>query len=148
MINTQKYSFRWKYYHKLLRLNSAYSLVPSLTLASTIKLFRLQRTSLVRELLLRATWALLMWSMWLAAALRELTLLFERGFKLRSSMRSVQSVAAGHMRQNSSAHVVRSRAAIWTLISFKWSQLKLWTYKTLNEYRHHTANRWCFRKGL
>ena len=40
-------------------------------------------------------------------------------FKLRSSMSSVQSAAVGHMRQNSSAHVVRSRAAIWTLISFK-----------------------------
>ena len=45
--------------------------------------------------------------------------------KLRSSMSSVQSAAAGHMRQNSSAHVVCSRAAIWTLISFKWSQLYL-----------------------
>ena len=33
--------------------------------------------------------------------------------KLRSSMSSVQSAAAGHVGQNSSAHVVRSRAAIW-----------------------------------
>ena len=38
-------------------------------------------------------------------------------------MSSVQSAAAGHLGQNSSAHMVRSRAAIWTLISFKWSQL-------------------------
>ena len=34
-------------------------------------------------------------------------------------MSSVQSAAAGNVGKNSSAHVVRSRAAIWTLISFK-----------------------------
>ena len=44
--------------------------------------------------------------------------------RLRSSISSVQSAAAGNEGKNSSAHVVRSRAAIWTLISFKWSQLK------------------------
>ena len=38
--------------------------------------------------------------------------------RLRSSMSSVQSAAAGHVCQYSSAHVVRNRAAIWTLISF------------------------------
>ena len=35
----------------------------------------------------------------------------------------VQSTAAGHVGQNSSAHVARSFAAIWPLILFKWSQL-------------------------
>ena len=39
--------------------------------------------------------------------------------KLRSSMSSVQSAATGHLGQNSSAHVVLSRAATWTLITFK-----------------------------
>ena len=50
---------------------------------------------------------------------------FTTVLSLRSSMSSVQSTAAGHVRQNSSAHKVCSRAAIWTLISFKWSQLYL-----------------------
>ena len=39
--------------------------------------------------------------------------------RLRSSMSSVQSAAAGRLGQNSSAHVVLSRAATWTLITFK-----------------------------
>ena len=39
--------------------------------------------------------------------------------KLRSSKSSVRSTAAGHVGQNSSAHVARSFAAIETLIPFK-----------------------------
>ena len=49
----------------------------------------------------------------------SLFLLYIAILRLRSSMSSVQSAAAGHVGKNSSAHVVRSRAAIWTLISFK-----------------------------
>ena len=37
----------------------------------------------------------------------------------------LSAAAKPNVGQNSSAHVVLSRAAIWTLISFKWSQLKL-----------------------
>ena len=44
--------------------------------------------------------------------------------KLRSSKSSSQSTAAGHVGENSSAHVARSVAVIWPLILFKWSQLK------------------------
>ena len=44
--------------------------------------FQLQVTASVRERQLRATWALLLWPTWLAAAVREPMLLFvtERGF--------------------------------------------------------------------
>ena len=45
-------------------------------------------------------------------------------FRLRSSRSSGQLTAAGHVGQNSSAHVARSQAAILTLITFKWSQLR------------------------
>ena len=37
---------------------------------------------------------------------------------LRSSKSSVRSTAAGHVDENSSAHVARSAAAIWTLILY------------------------------
>ena len=47
----------------------------------------------------------------------------ESNWQLRATVgqnsSSVQSAAAGYGGQNSSAHVVRSRAAIWTLIRFK-----------------------------
>ena len=43
--------------------------------------------------------------------------------KLLSSKSSVQSTAAGHVGQKSSAHVGCRLAEIWTLIPFKWSQL-------------------------
>ena len=69
--------------------------------------------------------------------------------KLRSSMSNVQSAAAGHVDQNSSAQVVRSRAAICTLISFKWSQLKhsINTYRSRQWYEsdvlvHNTSLTW------
>ena len=42
--------------------------------------------------------------------------------RLRSSKSSVQTTAAGHVGQNSSAHVARSVAAVWPLLLFKWSQ--------------------------
>ena len=44
--------------------------------------------------------------------------------KLRSSRSASNWLLRATVGQNSSAHVVSSRAAIWTLISFKWSQLK------------------------
>ena len=43
--------------------------------------------------------------------------------ELLSSKSSVQSTAAGHVGQNSSAQVARSVAAIWTLLLLKWSKL-------------------------
>ena len=43
----------------------------------------------------------------------------EDGIKLGSSKSSVQSTAADHVGQNSSAHVAPSVAAIWPLILFK-----------------------------
>ena len=56
------------------------------TLIFMISPFRLQRTSMVRELLLRATWtwALLLWPTRLAAAVHEPTMLYviERGFNV------------------------------------------------------------------
>ena len=45
--------------------------------------------------------------------------------KLLSSKSSVRSAAAGHVGQTSSAQVGHSVAAIWPLILFKWSQLKV-----------------------
>ena len=43
--------------------------------------------------------------------------------------RPIGRCGPGHVGQHSSAHVVRSQAGIWTLISFKWSQSDLWISK-------------------
>ena len=52
--------------------------------SSRLSPFQLRITASVRELPLRATWALLLWPTWLTAAVRELPLLFltERGLKI------------------------------------------------------------------
>ena len=55
-------------------------------------------------------------------------------------MSSFQSAAAGHVGQNSSAHVVRSRAAFWTLISLKCiMKSKKWTLPqtSIKPYPYH-----------
>ena len=44
--------------------------------------------------------------------------------KLLSFKSSVRLTAAGNVGQKSSAHMAHSVTAIWTLISFKWRQLK------------------------
>ena len=49
---------------------------------------------------------------------------------LRSSKRSCQSTAAGHVGQNSSARVACSVAAIWPPILLKWSQLMIISDRT------------------